>query len=135
MKRQHLIDPAICIRCNTCEDTCPIDAITHDANNYVVDFDKCEECRLCVSPCPTGAIDNWHLVSRPWTLDEQFSWDELPPQETPSADEPAEPEPGEVAAIREVATAATGGRLPPPFSAAHPYVNLYTRERPAMARV
>ncbi len=135
MKRQHLIDPAICIRCNTCEDTCPIDAITHDANNYVVDFDKCEECRLCVSPCPTGAIDNWHLVSRPWTLEEQFSWDDLPPQETPSADAPAEPEPGEVAAIREVATSATGSRLPPPFSAAHPYVNLYTRERPAVARV
>ena len=28
---QHLIDPEICIRCNTCEETCPIDAITHDA--------------------------------------------------------------------------------------------------------
>ena len=28
--KQHLIDPEICIRCNTCEDTCPIDAITHD---------------------------------------------------------------------------------------------------------
>ena len=34
--RQHLIDPEICIRCNTCEETCPRDAITHDANNYVV---------------------------------------------------------------------------------------------------
>jgi len=30
--RQHLIDPEICIRCNTCEEMCPIDAITHDAN-------------------------------------------------------------------------------------------------------
>ena len=27
---QHLIDPEICIRCNTCEETCPVDAITHD---------------------------------------------------------------------------------------------------------
>ncbi|MCV6902575.1 MAG: 4Fe-4S binding protein, partial [Achromobacter xylosoxidans] len=27
--KQHLIDPEICIRCNTCEETCPIDAITH----------------------------------------------------------------------------------------------------------
>ena len=34
--RQHLIDPEICIRCNTCEETCPVDAITHDARNYVV---------------------------------------------------------------------------------------------------
>ena len=29
--KQHLIDPAICIRCNTCESTCPVGAITHDA--------------------------------------------------------------------------------------------------------
>ena len=35
--RQHLIDPEICIRCNTCESTCPVGAITHDARNYVVD--------------------------------------------------------------------------------------------------
>ena len=26
--RQHLIDPEICIRCNTCEEICPVDAIT-----------------------------------------------------------------------------------------------------------
>ena len=24
--KQHLIDPEICIRCGTCEETCPIDA-------------------------------------------------------------------------------------------------------------
>ncbi|TND03719.1 MAG: Benzoyl-CoA oxygenase component A [Rhodocyclaceae bacterium] len=29
--RQHLIDPEICIRCNTCEETCPVDAISHDS--------------------------------------------------------------------------------------------------------
>ena len=28
--KQHLIDPEICIRCNTCEETCPVDAVTHD---------------------------------------------------------------------------------------------------------
>ena len=37
VKKQHLIDPEICIRCNTCEETCPVDAVTHDDNNYVVD--------------------------------------------------------------------------------------------------
>ena len=31
MHRQHLIDPETCIRCNTCEETCPVNAITHDA--------------------------------------------------------------------------------------------------------
>ena len=33
--KQHLIDPEVCIRCNTCEETCPVDAITHDGRNYV----------------------------------------------------------------------------------------------------
>jgi len=39
--KQHLIDPEICIRCNTCEATCPVGAITHDDNNYVVRADVC----------------------------------------------------------------------------------------------
>ena len=56
--KQHVIDPEICIRCNTCEDTCPVDAVTHDDNNYVVDPEKCNFCLDCISPCPTGAIDN-----------------------------------------------------------------------------
>ena len=39
--KQHLIDPEICIRCNTCEAICPVKAITHDSNNYVVDAAVC----------------------------------------------------------------------------------------------
>ena len=31
--KQHLLDPEICIRCNTCESVCPVKAITHDSNN------------------------------------------------------------------------------------------------------
>ena len=41
--KQHLIDPEICIRCNTCEATCPVDAITHDDRNYVVRADVCNQ--------------------------------------------------------------------------------------------
>ena len=70
--KQHLIDPEICIRCNTCEATCPIGAITHDDNNYVVDPGKCNACMDCVSPCPTGAIDNWFQV--PTCLPEFCFW-------------------------------------------------------------
>src|SRR5437870_5161052 len=81
--RQHLIDPEVCIRCNTCEETCPVDAITHDSRNYVVDVDKCNGCMACISPCPTGSIDHWRTVSKntAYSLDEQFGWDDLPAQQ------------------------------------------------------
>src|SRR5437016_9868152 len=72
--KQHLIDPEICIRCNTCEETCPVDAVTHDGNNYVVDATICNHCMDCISPCPTGSIDNWRVVAKPYSLEEQFSW-------------------------------------------------------------
>jgi len=78
--RQHLIDPEICIRCNTCEETCPVGAITHDARNYVVRADTCNECLACVAPCPTGAIDNWRTMRRAdaYSIEQQFTWDILP---------------------------------------------------------
>ena len=78
--RQHLIDPEICIRCNTCESICPVGAITHDSRNYVVDADKCNLCMDCISPCPTGSIDNWRTVpkARVYRIEEQLGWDELP---------------------------------------------------------
>src|SRR5260370_39331364 len=83
--KQHLIDPAICIRCNTCEATCPVDAVTHDANNYVVDPAKCQFCMDCVSPCPTGSINHFFHVATPFSPEAQFSWTELPPEdETPT---------------------------------------------------
>src|SRR5580765_8347300 len=80
--RQHLIDPEICIRCNTCEESCPVDAVTHDSRNYVVDAAKCNYCNECISPCPTGAIDNWRQVdkAKPYTIAEQLLWDVLPAQ-------------------------------------------------------
>ncbi len=137
--RQHLIDPEICIRCNTCEETCPVDAITHDARNYVVDFAKCEGCQACVPPCPTGAIDNWRNVTKlkPYTLDEQFSWDVLPGR-TELDDHVAEVQadiPAEVRAITNVANAGHGGIAVPPWSASHPYVNLYSIGNPIAATV
>jgi len=141
--KQHLIDPEICIRCNTCEATCPVQAITHDSRNYVVDAAKCNQCLACVPPCPTGSIDNWRSVPRgaAYTLEAQFGWDVLPAEL--SADELAaagvsapaaleagaapEPNPG-LTASAEGETAFHGagfGATVPPWSAAHAYTNLY----------
>ena len=105
--RQHLIDPEICIRCNTCEETCPIDAITHDARNYVVDPAICNACNACISPCPTGAIDSWRQVVRTsaHSLAEQFAWDTLPAQQD-VAGEAGTAIPQEIARITAEASAA-----------------------------
>ena len=136
LARQHLIDPEICIRCNTCEATCPVGAVTHDDRNYVVRFDVCNACNACISPCPTGAIDNWRQVlsTRPYTVEEQLTWDGLPPATAPSI--PGGQElPADVTSLTEAATAGQGGTVLAPASAATPAINLYTPEQPAVARV
>ncbi len=134
--RQHLIDPEICIRCNTCEETCPSHAVSHDARNYVVDPAKCNFCNDCISPCPTGAIDSWRQVdkAKPYTLAEQLGWDSLPAQANVDAGG-GEEIPTEVVRITSLATAGLGGDAFPPWSAAHPYVNLYSLDKPAIATV
>jgi benzoyl-CoA 2,3-dioxygenase component A len=133
--KQHLIDPEICIRCNTCEATCPIGAITHDENNYVVDASTCNACGDCIAPCPTGAIDNWFQVPAPFSLEEQFSWQELPPKpaEPVSTAEAADALDEEAAAL--IADAHRGAAARAPASAAKPRVNVFNRAAPAQAKV
>ena len=150
--RQHLIDPEVCIRCNTCEETCPIDAITHDDRNYVVDPAICNGCNACISPCPTGSIDNWRIVpiAKAYSIEEQLGWDELPAELTPeqlaaegvSADaqvavaieEAQPPLPAAVSGEDEFNSAEFGATLPP-WSAAHAYTNLYGPKQPTTATV
>jgi len=139
--KQHLIDPEICIRCNTCEETCPVDAVTHDDNNYVVDPQKCNFCLDCVAPCPTGSIDNWRIVATPYSLEEQFSWSELPAQQQIEIAAMAESGEGVEAADDEAARLiaeahlGAGGKSVAPASAARPKINLYNRGKPALATV
>ncbi|MBR1221094.1 benzoyl-CoA 2,3-epoxidase subunit BoxA [Bradyrhizobium sp. U87765 SZCCT0131] len=136
--KQHVIDPEICIRCNTCEETCPIDAVTHDDNNYVVNAEICNYCMDCISPCPTGAIDNWRVVTKAYSLEDQFSWGELPPQEdlgTADAGGAIEALEDEVGALLEEARKGLGGKPIAPASASKPTVNLYNRGKPAKATV
>ena len=139
--RQHLIDPEICIRCNTCEATCPVGAITHDSRNYVVDADKCNFCMACVPPCPTGSIDNWRNMPkvRAYTVADQLTWDTLPGELSDAELQAAGASADAVAAATEVQAAAPAanpaqqgafnsaqyGSTVPPWSAAHPFTNLY----------
>lgn len=138
LKKQHLIDPEVCIRCNTCEATCPVGAVTHDDTNYVVDAEKCNYCMDCIGPCPTGSIDNWRVVQaeKPYSLAEQLGWSELPKQddlgEEPAAVQAVE---AEVERLLAEAHAGTGGKAVAPASAAKPSVNLYRRDKPAIATV
>ncbi len=138
--KQHLIDPEICIRCNTCESVCPVKAITHDDNNYVVDAAICNLCMACISPCPTGSIDNWRTMPsmRAYSIDEQLGWEELPAElsdeQLAEAGVPADALASEAArapvaqaltADAVTFTAAQYGAQLPPWSAAHAYTNLY----------
>jgi len=140
--KQHLIDPEICIRCNTCEAICPVQAITHDNLNYVVDASKCNLCMDCISPCPTGSIDNWRMMPRvrAYTTEEQLKWEELPAELPPEELEGlvdaeagvsvAPPPAAQPAVVKEPGgeeafnSSAFGATLPP-WSAAHAYSNLY----------
>jgi benzoyl-CoA 2,3-dioxygenase component A len=139
--KQHLIDPEICIRCYTCEMTCPIGAIQHDDNNVVVDPDTCNHCMDCIPVCPTGSIDEWRVVTTPYSLEEQYSFEELPEQ----ADIALEPATGDteeempaddpIAALLAEAHKGAGGKAKAPASAADPTVNLYTLGNPVEAKV
>jgi benzoyl-CoA 2,3-dioxygenase component A len=147
--KQHLIDPESCIRCNTCEDTCPSAAISHDGRNYAVDAAKCNACLTCIDPCPTGAIDNWRMVPRAeaYSVEAQMTWDSLP-DELPVAQltaegMPAGAEPALAPGIPSPAASA-GARTPegakynstlPPWSAAHAYTRLYDNGNPVIATV
>jgi len=138
--KQHLIDPEICIRCNTCEAICPVKAITHDSRNYVVDASKCNLCMDCISPCPTGSIDNWRVVPlvKAYGIEEQLGWDELPAElsseqlaadgialDAAPAPLPAVPALPAVASGETAFNSAQYGATLPPWSAAHAYTNLY----------
>lgn len=161
---QHLIDPEICIRCNTCEATCPVGAITHDDTNYVVMADKCNGCMDCISPCPTGSIDNWRKVpvAKAYSLEEQYSWESLPdelPEDVLAAAQSGDSasDVQDLSQAQAVIAAAAGisastssaagvgeapefrsaayGATVPPWSAAHAYTNLHGPKAPITATV
>jgi len=154
--QQHLIDPEICIRCNTCEAICPVGAITHDNRNYVVKADVCNLCMACISPCPTGSIDNWRSMPRAlaYPIEVQMQWDALPAElsaeqlaaagasdaavEQVQQTAPAAPTAQTDPSGQQTFNSAAFGASVPPWSAAHAYTNLYgpkAAEKTLTARV
>lgn len=138
--KQHLIDPEVCIRCYTCEMTCPIEAIVHDDNNVVVDADKCNFCMDCIPVCPTGSIDEWRVVSEAYSVEEQFSWMELPEQEefSTTANEATtgvEALDEAMAKLLAEAHQGAGGKAKAPATASKPTVNMYNLGKPATAKI
>lgn len=135
--KQHLIDPEICIRCYTCEMTCPIGAIEHDDNNVVVNADVCNYCMDCIPVCPTGSIDEWRVVQTPYTLEQQYEMEELPEQADIEAapmtdgEEPVDP----IAALLADAHKGAGGKAKAPLTASKPTVNMYNLGKPAKMKV
>src|SRR5579871_4838819 len=125
--RQHLIDPEMCARCNSCAETCPRTAILHDGCTYAVDPERCEACGDCLTTCSTGAIDNWRTVPRanPYSVAEQLTWTRLP-EPLPIAPE---------ASCLEAETLLHPARPAPPASATRPLLHRFDREHPAEALI
>ncbi|KUJ73236.1 benzoyl-CoA oxygenase [Ruegeria marisrubri] len=134
--KQHLIDPEICIRCYTCEMTCPEQAIEHDDMNVVVDASKCKYCMDCIPVCPTGSIDNWRVVTQPYSLEDQYGWMELPEQQEIAGDEGGlEAMDDAISALLAEAHKGAGGKAKAPATASKPTVSMYGLGRPAEAKV
>jgi ferredoxin len=51
-----VVDAEKCTGCESCVDSCPLDAIEMQDNVAVVDADACGDCGACVDACPVEAI-------------------------------------------------------------------------------
>ncbi len=46
-----------CIACGSCEDECPVAAISEGEDRYVIDPGLCTDCAACADICPVEAIE------------------------------------------------------------------------------
>ncbi len=52
-----IIDKDACISCGACIETCPVEAISFDADTKAeINQDLCIHCGACKNVCPTNAI-------------------------------------------------------------------------------
>ena len=50
------VDPDTCTGCESCVESCPVEAIEMKDDVAVVDEETCTECGACVDACPVEAI-------------------------------------------------------------------------------
>ena len=55
-RKARYVDREKCTGCETCVESCPLDAIAMKDGLAVVDADTCGDCGGCVDACPTEAI-------------------------------------------------------------------------------
>ncbi len=51
-----VVDSEKCTGCESCVDSCPVDAIEMKDDLAVIDADTCSDCGACVDACPVEAI-------------------------------------------------------------------------------
>lgn len=51
-----VVDREKCTACETCVESCPLDAIAMKDGLAIVDADTCGDCGACVDVCPAEAI-------------------------------------------------------------------------------
>jgi len=56
-KIEKMYAPAKCIKCGSCVDACPENAITLTPEGILTDPDLCKMCGKCAEVCPTKAIE------------------------------------------------------------------------------
>jgi pyruvate formate lyase activating enzyme len=56
-KVEKMYSPVKCIKCGTCIEECPENAITLTKEGIITDSDFCKNCGICAEVCPTKAIE------------------------------------------------------------------------------
>jgi len=56
-KVEKMYTPVKCIKCGSCVEACPENAITLTPNGIITDPDLCKLCGKCAEVCPTKAIE------------------------------------------------------------------------------
>ena len=51
-----VVDKDECTGCETCVETCPVEAISIKDDKADIDQEKCTQCEICVPECPVEAI-------------------------------------------------------------------------------